>query len=365
VPALTLPQGPTAAQFIEVRLRRLLTAAVVPIQTLGLRSNSRLIEVRAMNADDIRKVAVVGGGLMGSGIAQEFATAGYDVALQDISTAQLDSALTRMRENLTMLAEHGLVDAGFIDGIVAGITPATSLESTVSDADIVIEAATEDVEVKQGLFRSLSELCPSHTILATTTSAIHPDVFADATDCPDRVIVTHFGIPNYLIPLVEMARAEKTSDETSAVVFALLEKIGKRPIVMKRPLQGFIANRLQFAMMREALNIISQGAATPEDIDTAIQNNFGRRYGITGPLAIFDMSGLNVVLKVAGQTVPHLATSDAPFDYIREKVADGKLGLSTGEGMYHWTSESAAALRRRLTDGLVAIEKWTRAQEGQ
>jgi len=315
-----------------------------------------------MNVDDIRRVAVVGGGLMGSGIAQEFATAGYEVALQDIDADQLQAAVTRMRENLALLAEHALIEAASVDAIVHRVTCTTNLEDAVSQTDLVVEAATENVEMKQDLFWSLSKLCPAHTILASTTSAIPPDKLAEATHCPGRVIVTHFAFPNYLIPLVEMARATETSDETVQTVYALLEKIGKRPIIMKIPLPGFISNRLQMAMLREALNIIAQGAATPKDVDTAVQNAFGRRYAIAGPLAVFDMSGLNTLQNVLQQTVPHLATTDAPLDYIREKVAEGKLGPSTGEGIYQWTPESVGALRRRLTDGLVAIEKWTRAQ---
>ena len=316
-----------------------------------------------MKVEEIRRVAVVGGGLMGSGIAQEFATAGYDVALHDIADAQLRAAVTRIRENLELLAEYDLVQPGSIETIIGGIGLTTALDDAVSGADLVIEAAFEDVEVKQDLFRSLSELCAEHTILASTTSAIHPDKLAAATDCPERVIVAHFGIPNYLIPLVEMARAAKTSDETTDTVYALLESIGKRPVVMRKPLQGFIANRLQMAMLREAFNIIARGAATPQDIDTAIQNSFGRRFGVAGPLAVYDMSGLNVVLAVSAQTLPDLATTSEPFDFIREKVAAGHLGVSTGEGIYRWTPDSADALRRRLTDGLIAIEKWTREQE--
>ena len=315
-----------------------------------------------MNVDDIRRVAVVGGGLMGSGIAQEFAAAGYDVVLQDIDDDQLQAAVTRMRENLALLAEYELIEAASVDAIVRRVTCTTDLKEAVSQADLVVEAATENVEMKQDLFRSLSGLCPAHTILASTTSAIPPDKLAGATDCPERVVVTHFAFPNFLIPLVEMARATETSDETARTIYALLEKIGKRPIIMKIALPGFISNRLQMAMLREALNIVAQGAATPEDVDTAVQNAFGRRYAIAGPLAVFDMSGLNTLQNVLQQTVPHLATTDEPLDYIREKVAEGKLGPSTGEGIYQWTPESVDALRRRLTDGLVAIEKWTRVQ---
>lgn len=317
-----------------------------------------------MNVDDIRRIAVVGGGLMGSGIAQEFAAAGYDVALQDIDGGQLRAAVTRIRENLTLLAEYELIEATSVEATVDRVTCTTEFGEAVSTADLVIEAAIEDVEMKQDLFRALSRLCPAHTILASTTSAIHPDRLAEATDCPERVVVTHFAFPNYLIPLVEMARAAETSDATTETVYALLERIGKSPIVMKKPLPGFISNRLQMAMLREALNIVSQAAATPEDVDTAVQNAFGRRYAIAGPLAVFDISGLNTLQNVLRQTVPHLATTEEPLNYIREKVAEGKLGPSTGEGIYTWTPESADALRRRLTNGLIAIEKWTRAQEG-
>ena len=190
-----------------------------------------------MNVDDIRRIAVVGGGLMGSGIAQEFAAAGYDVALQDIDEDQLQTAVMRMRENLTLLAEYELIEAASVEAIVGRVTCTTKLDDAVSTADLVVEAAVENVEMKQNLFRSLSKLCPRHTILASTTSAIPPDKLAEATDCPERVVVTHFAFPNYLIPLVEMARAAETSDETVQTVYALLEKIGKRPIIMKIPLR--------------------------------------------------------------------------------------------------------------------------------
>jgi 3-hydroxybutyryl-CoA dehydrogenase len=315
-----------------------------------------------MNVDDIRRIGIIGGGTMGSGLAQEFATAGYDVTLQDIDDGQLAAAMTRIRQNLDLLAAHDLVDNADVDAIIERTTCVRSATEAASSADMVIEAATEKVDVKQDIFRTLAKNAPAHAILASSTSAIHPDVLAEATDCPDRVIVTHFGFPNYLLPLVEVARAQATSDETTTTVCALLEGIGKKVVVMKKPLPGFIVNRLQMALMREALNIVSQGAVDPEDIDTAVQNSFGRRYAVAGPLAVFDLTSLPVLINVANQTVPHLETSDKPFDYVKERVAAGKLGPSTGEGVFKWTPETEDALRRQLTEGLVAVEKWRRGR---
>ena len=315
-----------------------------------------------MKVEDIRRIGIIGGGTMGSGLAQEFATAGYDVALQDIDDGQLIAAMARIRQNLDLMAAHNLVDGSGLDTIMGRITCLASPTEAVASADMVIEAATEKVDIKQEIFRALAKDAPAHAILASSTSAIHPDVLAEATDCPERIIVTHFGFPNYLLPLVEVARAEATSDETTATVCALLKGIGKKVVVMKIPLPGFIVNRLQMALMREALNIVSQGAVDPEDIDTAVQNSFGRRYAVAGPLAVFDLTSLTTLINVANQTVPHLETSDKPFDYVKERIEAGKLGPTTGEGIYEWTPEKEDGLRQQLTEGLITVEKWRRGR---
>ena len=188
-----------------------------------------------MDISRINNLTVVGAGLMGSGIAQEFATAGYKVHLYDIEKESLLTAIERITSNLQMLNEFGLVSAEQVKSVPEKIIPTADMGEAVSDADLVVEAVIEDIEIKRMVFADLDSLCPARTIFASTTSTIKPNTLASATHRPDKVVVAHFGIPNYLIPLVEMARADDTSDDTVNKVYSLLERVGKRPVVIKNP----------------------------------------------------------------------------------------------------------------------------------
>jgi 3-hydroxybutyryl-CoA dehydrogenase len=310
-----------------------------------------------MKADEIKNVTVVGAGLMGSGIAQEFAAAGYPVTLHDASEASFNIAIGRIKSNLILLNEFGLVTTEQLESIPAAIHTTADFQRAVANADLVVEAVVEDIDIKRTVFTELDKYCPERTILTSTTSTIKPETLASATHRPDRVVVTHFGIPNYLIPLVEMARSPETSDETVNTVYQVLQNMGKRPIVMKKAMTGFIVNRLQMAMLREAMNLVGQDAVTPEDIDIAVQNNFGLRLAISGPLEVFDMAGLNTLQSVYSYIMPELSNStDIPAP-IAEAVERGDFGLATGKGLYDWTPESADELRLRVLGGLAEAAK--------
>lgn len=310
-----------------------------------------------MEVDQIKRIAVVGAGLMGHGIAQEFALAGYQVRLHSRRQESLDQALDNIQANLERLTRLGLVESGQAAGLTARIHPTTLLEEAAGEADVVFESVHEDLTLKQRIFRALDARCPARTILASNTSSLMPTAFAAATRRPDKVLVAHYANPPYLIPLVEIVRGQKTSDTTVSTLCALLEKLGKRPIVMHREAPGFIANRLQMALLREALEIVRQGLARPQDVDAVLATSIGRRWAVAGVFEVLELAGWDLVEDIASGLFPHLSTASEP-PLLREKVERGALGVKSGAGFYQWTPEAAEALRRRIAAALIHIEQW-------
>ena len=309
--------------------------------------------------NEIKRIAVIGAGLMGHGIAQEFALAGYDVRLTDISDERLRAAGEHIESNLDMLIGFGLVTPDQAKSVLPRIHMTTSLAETVADADLVIEAVIENLELKQQIFRDLDRLCPAHTILASNTSTILPSKLAAVTGRPDKVLVAHYFNPPYLLPLVEIVRTDETSDETTTAVYDLLVKVGKNPAIVQKEVPGFIGNRIQGAVLREALWLVEQGIASPEDIDTVIKSSIGRRWSVAGVFEVFEIAGWDLILNVA-EPAPHEFDSspEEAVDLLREKIAQGELGVKAGKGFYEWTPESARALKERIARALVQIAQW-------
>lgn len=312
-----------------------------------------------MPANEIRRIAVIGAGIMGHGIAQEFAISDYDVSLYDVEQSRLDAALSRVEANL-----NGLVATGTLTSepstILSRLTATKSLADAVSNADYVVEAAPEQLPLKQQLFADFDRFSPSHAVLASNTSTFRPSLLASATNRPDRVLVTHYFNPPHLVPLVEVVRGPETSDATVATIVDLLTKVGKSPVVMQREAKGFIGNRLQLALAREALSIVSQGLATPEDVDLVVRTSLGRRWSVAGPFEILDAAGLDTLLAVAEELFPAIESSPEVPEFLRDLVAAGHLGHKTGQGFYEWTPDTAAALRDRVRRALVEIATWER-----
>jgi len=228
----------------------------------------------------------------------------------------------------------------------------------VADADVVIEAVTEDLEIKQETFRRVDELCPPHTIIASNSSSFMPSKVAAVTRRADRVLVAHYFNPPFLVPLVELVRSPATSDETVAVMHDLMSGIGKRPTVVQRELPGFIGNRLQAALYREALALVEAGVASPSDVDAVIKNGFGRRLAIAGEFEIFDLAGLDTCLNAFNEIMPDLYSLPQPPQILRDKVSQGDLGVKSGRGFYAWTPESAAQARLRIGKALIEMARW-------
>lgn len=312
-------------------------------------------EHEPMSDTRIQRIAVIGAGLMGHGIALELAAHDYEVALHDRDPAMLERALGSIAEGLARLAEIGRITPEAAAAAPWRIAMGSDARAAVEHADLVIEAVSEDLDLKRALFGDLDAWAPPHAILASNTSSFMPSLLAAATTRPDRVLVAHYFNPPHLLPLVELVRGAQTSDETIEAMRALYAGIGKRPAVVQREAPGFVGNRLQMALLREALAIVEAGIATPEDVDTIIKSSFGRRLAVAGVFEVFEAAGWDLTLAVADQLFPAIDRSSEPPQSLRAKVARGELGLKAGKGFYEWTPEEAAALRRRIGEGLAAI----------
>lgn len=317
-----------------------------------------------MNVDDIKRVTVIGAGQMGHGIAQVFALAGYEVNLNSRTEGSLQKGIKEIQDDLQRLIDFGLATQEQADSVLPKIHTSTVLRDSVADTDVVIEAVYEDLALKQRIFQELDEFSPKHTILASSTSTIVPSKLAPATRRPDKVLVAHFTSPAYLSPLVEVVKSEATSDESATTIYDLLTKVGKRPAMLQKEAIGFIANRLQTALAREALSIVQKGIASPQDVDIVIKNGHARRWVVAGFFEMVELiAGWDFLLNSEDALGELLADLDCSAKFpplVREKVERGELGAKTGKGFYEWTPEAAEAARRRMAHAFVEIEKWSR-----
>ena len=305
---------------------------------------------------EIKRIAIIGAGTMGHGIAQEFARAGYAVMLYRRTEEGIQEAVANIERNLAEFVEWGLITADDVRGTLGRIQATTSLQEAVADVDLAIEAVVEDLDLKRRVFRELDRLCPPHTILASNTSSLMPSTLAAATERPDRVLVAHFSYPPHLIPLVEIVRGELTSDETVNAVYKAVKKAGKSPIVVQKEAMGFIINRMQAALQREALYIVAQGIASAQDVDTAVKESFGRRLGVVGPIEMVEVQdGWDVTRQIHEYILPDLDASREPSPLILEMIARGEIGPKAGKGFYEWTAESVEAWNSRLSTALAGF----------
>ena len=305
-------------------------------------------------------IAIVGAGLMGHGLAQVFASKGHEVRLTDVSEAVLAGAPEQIRNNLIRLANGGVGALEDIDTILKNILTVKGLKETVEGARFVVEAIAENLGLKQQLFREMEDYCSPNTVLASNTSVISITEIASKAKRKERIVGTHFWNPPYLIPLVEVVPGNKTSSEVVDYTYELLKTAGKHPVKVKRDVPGFVGNRLQHALWREAISIVEQGIADAATVDEVIKQGFGIRLPILGPLETADMVGLDLTLQIHDYILQHIERSPEPSPLLREKVKKGELGFKTGKGFQKWSSEEIDRSRKNLVDYLI---KWNREQE--
>jgi 3-hydroxybutyryl-CoA dehydrogenase len=286
------------------------------------------------------KIGVIGGGLMGHGIAYLLAAAGHEVAVFE-PVADVRASLSPRLHAIAHLLED---DPGLIERIEAHDT----LAAAVKDAQFVFEAAPEKLTLKQQIFGELAALAGTDTILASNSSAIPTTEIARFLKHRERVVGTHFWNPPHLVPLVEVIQNEWTGDDVVERIIALLRDAGKKPVHVKKDIPGFIGNRLQHALKREAIALVAAGVCDAETLDTVVREGFGARLSVLGPLEQSDLVGLDLTLDISNVLVEHLDRTAGPHPYLIEKVNAGKLGMRTGEGFRRWTAGEAEAVRERL-----------------
>lgn len=308
-----------------------------------------------MKFEDIRTIAVVGAGAMGHAIAQEFARVGYAVNLYDLTEEKLAQALENVKANLELMVDVGLATAEQAAATPGRILTGTDLALTVSEADVVLEVAPEDVPLKKGLFSRLDELCPPHAILASSSSTIMPSILGAATQRPDRVLVAHYMMPPYLMRLVEVVRGPETSDETVKVMCELLGRQGKTPVVLQKEVPGFLVNRLQSALLREAFSLLDQGVVSAEDIDKAFTGALGPRWAAAGPFELMSIQAPRGWMNVLKRLLPVIESSTAPPRILEQKVADIESGATTDTGFLPSAPGAADALRRGIAETFVKL----------
>lgn len=316
-----------------------------------------------ISADGISRVAVIGFGTMGSGIAQRFAESGCDVTATDVGEEQINAGLALLGRNQQTLVESGLLEAQQAEACRSRLTTSISLAETVDGAQLVVEAVPEHMELKLETFSKLDEHCASDTILASNTSGLSITKIATAASGPERVAGFHWWNPPHLMPLVEVIKGERTSDETVATLVALAERLGKRPIVVNRDVPGFVGNRLQFAVVREALHLLSEGIASAEDIDTAMTCGPGIRWGLMGPLRTADLAGLDVFDAISSYLFKALSAAQDPPPLLGEMVEQGKLGAKSGEGLYDYAGKTPPEIAAERDRVLIALLKALRDQQ--
>jgi 3-hydroxybutyryl-CoA dehydrogenase len=290
------------------------------------------------------RIAVVGAGLMGHGIAQVFALAGHDVTITDTVMASLDSARARILVNLK--------DLGDDPKAVERVTAVANLASAVREADYVVEAVLEDLPLKKKLFAEIEKHVRPDTILASNTSVIPITKIMQGLKRRERALGTHWWNPPFLVPLVEVIETKWTSAAAVKFTMELHAAAGKQPAHVKKDVPGFIGNRLQHALWREAIALVEHGICDAETVDAVIKAAFGRRLAVLGPLENADMVGTDLTLAIHKTVLPAIDSRPAPSPYLKRLVKNGKLGFKSGEGFRKWTPEQQQELRSKVLQHL-------------
>jgi 3-hydroxybutyryl-CoA dehydrogenase len=289
----------------------------------------------------VETIGIVGGGLMGHGIAYLLAAAGHKVAVYEPS-AELRATLPPRLAAIGKLLDDD-------PALIRNIAVHDALAPATHGAAFVFEAAPEKLPLKQQLFADIEKFVAPETILASNSSAIPSTEIGRHLKHRERVLGTHFWNPPHLVPLVEVTQNAKTSTEVVRRTMDLLRDAGKIPVHVRRDVPGFVGNRLQHAMKREAIALVASGVCDAETIDTVVREGFGARTAVLGPMEQSDLVGVDLTLDIAEVLYKDLDATPGPHPFLREKVRAGKLGMKTGEGMRRWTPEQAEAVRSRLS----------------
>lgn len=305
----------------------------------------------------MEKLSIIGCGTMGHSIALSAAWAGIEVKISGVNEQDLATADKGLRNKLTVMVQNELFNETIAEEIRKRIVFSTSLEEVVQGATFIIEVIPENIRMKRELYKEIEAMCSKDTVLASNTSGFTPTSLAEETKYPNRFIVTHFWNPGHLIPLVEVVKGEKTDQKTVERAMNLLNEMNKKPILINKEVPGFIGNRLQYALFREAQSLLDEGVATKEDIDAAVTYSIGRRLPITGPLMTADMGGLDVFSAISNYLFEDLSNESESGVHLSNLVNQKKFGDKSGEGFYMWDQETSETINAEREKTLIHFLK--------
>jgi len=300
-----------------------------------------------LNVNEIQQVLVIGAGTMGHSIAQIYAQSGIKVDLVDLQQEILNSAIKKIKLNLNLLAEYKRIPTDDIPTIINRIRPSTNLEAAAKKANLVVEAVSEDRNIKRKVYSQLNEICSKDAILASNTSELNIFNIVDV-DNPERLIIHHWFRPPHIIPLVEIVAGRKTSPEIIDLSYNLLKKLGKTPIILKKFTNAFIVNKIQQAINSAVFGLLLKGIATPEEIDLAVKTSFSLRLPVVGVVQNLDFVGLDVVSDV-------LKNMGLELSIIKDKVDQGQYGVKTSKGIYDYSGRSEEEIIRKKDEKYLKI----------
>ncbi len=295
------------------------------------------------------KIAIIGAGLMGHGLAAVFANGGHEVAVTDPFPDVLATVKERISATMTSI--------GWDASAVSRIATHATLKDAVADADIVVEAAPEKLPLKQDIFAQLELHARPDALLCSNTSVIPIGQIAARVASKHRVLGTHWWNPPYLVPLVEVIQAEGTDPAAIARMIGLLTRLGKVAVHVKKDVPGFVGNRMQHALWREAIALVDAGVCDAETVDLVVKNSFGRRLAVLGPLENADLVGTDLTLDIQNSVLPHLDRSTEPTPFLKSLVIEGKFGFKTNHGFMPWTDDRKAALRAKVAEHLKLLNQ--------
>src|SRR5580698_5615272 len=314
--------------------------------------------------DRLRDAAVIGTGMMGPGITLTLALGGWRTTILSRNAENAARALEKARSQALLLTDHDLADRARTEQAGELLSASTAFDQTIAGAGLVIESGPEDMGFKQKLFAHMDALTGPETLLASNTSGLSITAVAERCSRPERVLTAHFWNPPHLMPLVEIVMGAKTADGSAEKLRAVLVECGKTPVIVRKDRPGQLGNRLQMALVREAANIVAEGIATAEDVDTVAKNGFGLRMPAYGILEHQDVVGLDLGLRVVEYVARDLFNEPRAPDYFHDLVRRGDLGARTGRGFYDWSVKSADRVRAGRDDFLVEVLRYRRRDPG-
>lgn len=303
------------------------------------------------------KVVVVGSGLMGSGIAARSILAGNPTILVDTKESALERGAGSVAACLQELSENGLADGAAAEAAGKLMTYTTDMEGALGSARMVIEAVYENLELKQDLFEEMDRLLPPEVVIASNTSGLRITDIACKVRHPERTMTTHFWFPAHLVPLVEVVMSEYTDEAMAVAMKEELKRWGKQPVLVRKDLPGQLANRILQAVIREAVNIVEEGIASPEDVDLSVKMGMGIRFPAWGPLEHIDAVGIDLAASVQNTVLPEISSRQNAAKLLEDLIKEGKLGHKTGQGIYDWSKKDMEELAGRRNKFIIEAIK--------